>query len=136
LNFGALGKPPAENTRSGWFDIGLVLFQRNKYSEAAEYFQKGAKRHDPDALFRLAFMLRHGFPGVPQQLDKAIELYTMAADLGHAEAQSNLGVLFAKGVGVPKDQKRAKELYHKAAMAGEAVAQCNLAHTKLRSGSA
>jgi TPR repeat protein len=126
LNFDALGKPPATSTRSGWFDIGLVLFQQRKFVEAAQYFQKGADRNDPDALCRMAFMFRHGFPGVPQQIPKAIKLYTLAADLGQSEAQSNLGTLYAKGIGVPQDKERAKELYYKAAMQGEKVAQSNM----------
>jgi TPR repeat protein len=63
---------------------------------------------------------------VPEDLDKATELYQKAADRGNAGAQFNLGLLYEKGEGVPKDLGRAAELYQKAADQGNANAQYNL----------
>ncbi len=45
------------------------------------------------------------------------------ADSGDAEAQSNLGLKYAKGEGVPKDAAKAAEWYQKAAAQGHATAQ-------------
>jgi TPR repeat protein len=52
---------------------------------------------------------------------------TQSADEGSAEAQANLGSLYARGEGVPQDYKRAVELYQKAADKGYAPAQTALA---------
>jgi TPR repeat protein len=41
--------------------------------------------------------------GVAQNYDEAAKWYRLAADQGHAEAQNNLGSLYANGRGVPRD---------------------------------
>jgi hypothetical protein len=64
--------------------------------------------------------------GVPQDLQKAAELYQEAADQGHALAQYNLGVLYVTGQGVPQALQKAAELFQKAADQGDADAQYNL----------
>ena len=48
------------------------------------------------------------------------------ADLGDADAQANLGWMYANGTGVPRDASKAVELYQKAAAQGNAGAQANL----------
>jgi hypothetical protein len=48
------------------------------------------------------------------------------AEQGDAEAQNNLGVLYASGRGVAKDDKQAAFWFRKAADQGEAMAQFNL----------
>ena len=45
---------------------------------------------------------------------------------GHADAQYNLGVMYANGSGVPKDEVKAVEWYRKAAQQGHAHAQSKL----------
>ena len=49
-----------------------------------------------------------------------------AAEQGHADAQSNLGLMYAMGWGVPKDDVQAVAWYRKAAEQGNADAQSNL----------
>ncbi|MDH4328118.1 MAG: sel1 repeat family protein [Nitrospira sp.] len=56
----------------------------------------------------------------------AKDLETQAAE-GNAEAQNNLGGLYAEGKGVPKDYVQARQWYEKAAAQGHALAQNNLA---------
>jgi len=56
----------------------------------------------------------------------AKDLETQAAE-GNAEAQNNLGALYAEGKGVPKDYVQARQWYEKAAAQGHALAQNNLA---------
>lgn len=46
---------------------------------------------------------------------RTVELYTSAADQGHAVAQFNLGCMYKHGQGVDKDEKHAVELYTLAA---------------------
>ncbi|MDZ4733241.1 MAG: tetratricopeptide repeat protein [Nitrospirota bacterium] len=49
------------------------------------------------------------------------------ATQGVAEAQTNLGMLYANGHGVPQDYSQARQWYEKAAAQGHALAQNNLA---------
>lgn len=56
----------------------------------------------------------------------AKDLETQAA-AGNAEAQNNLGALYAEGKGVTKDYVQARQWYEKAAAQGHALAQNNLA---------
>jgi TPR repeat protein len=56
----------------------------------------------------------------------ALELFTKAADQGHAQAQYNLGVMYENGQGVEQDFKEAVKWYQKAADQGLAYAQYNL----------
>jgi TPR repeat protein len=51
----------------------------------------------------------------------------LAAEQGHARAQFNLGVTYAKGRGVPQDDKQAVKWFRLAADQGHAKAQYNLA---------
>ena len=46
-----------------------------------------------------------------------------AAEQGDTEAQFNLGVMYAKGIGVPQDYAQAVQWYRKAAEQGEIEAQ-------------
>jgi uncharacterized protein len=48
------------------------------------------------------------------------------AEQGHASAQHNLGVLYAKGQGVPQDYATARQWWEKAALQGHANSQVDL----------
>ena len=56
----------------------------------------------------------------------ALREWQPVAEQGDANAQYNLGLLYALGQGVPQDFKRAAEWYEKAARQGVAAAQYNL----------
>ena len=64
--------------------------------------------------------------GVAQDLEKAFDLYQLAANQGFAPAQHNLGLMYEQGRGVAQDLKKAFELYQLAANQGFAPAQYNL----------
>ena len=64
----------------------------------------------------------YGF-GVTQDMQKAVEWYTKAAEQGLAAAQYNLGVFYEKGYCVEKDLQKAIEWYTKAAEQGDEDAQ-------------
>ena len=53
------------------------------------------------------------------------------AEKGVPQAQYNLGLLYARGLGVPKDPAKAAELYQQASNYGIVQAQYNLAHCYL-----
>ena len=56
----------------------------------------------------------------------ALHEWQALAEQGHADAQYNLGLLYAKGQGVSKDDAQAQQWYEKAAAQGHADAQVNL----------
>ena len=56
----------------------------------------------------------------------AFKLYSKVAEQGDADAQFNLGVMYANGEGVAEDDKQAVYWYTKAAEQGIASAQFNL----------
>ena len=58
---------------------------------------------------------------------KDLKTMQTQASQGDAEAQTNLGGLYAKGKGVPQDYAQARAWYEKAAAQGHALAQNNLA---------
>jgi len=56
----------------------------------------------------------------------ALKFWQPLAEQGYAQAQSNLGFMYAKGKGVPQDHKTAVKWYTLAAEQGNAKAQSNL----------
>jgi TPR repeat protein len=51
--------------------------------------------------------------------DRAVKLYSQAADMGNTKAMVNLGFCYEGGGGVVRDEKRAFELFDKAALSGD-----------------
>jgi len=64
--------------------------------------------------------------GVPQDQKQAAYWYQLAAEKGHAEAQYNLGRLYATGKGVAHDEEQAARWVRAAASQGYAPAQARL----------
>ena len=56
-----------------------------------------------------------------------LKAFQSLAAQGNAEAQNNLGQLYANGRGVPRDYTKARSWYEKAAAQGNAWAQAQLA---------
>jgi uncharacterized protein len=52
--------------------------------------------------------------------------YTIAANAGHGDALSDLGIAYALGLGAVKDYQKAFDLLNKSALAGSAVGMQNL----------
>ncbi len=61
--------------------------------------------------------------GVPENPTEAVQWWKQAAEQGVAEAQNNLGSMYAEGIGVPKDPTKAVKWYKRAAEQGYAGAQ-------------
>ena len=57
---------------------------------------------------------------------QAVYWFHQAAKQGHAGAQFNLGVIYAKGQGIPQDNQQATHWFHLAAKQGHSGAQFNL----------
>jgi TPR repeat protein len=78
-----------------------------------------------DDKFNLAVCYENG-NGVAVDLEKAIELYTLAANQGNADAQYNLALCYNNGEGVDMNLEKAIEFYILAANQGDACAQNSL----------
>ena len=86
---------------------------------------------DPKAQCLLADMYQYG-RGVPQDLEKAIELLSKSAQNHHPEAQSKIAVMYLDGYGVAQDFKEAVKLMFRAANQGYVIAQNNMAVVSFR----
>jgi hypothetical protein len=64
--------------------------------------------------------------GVAQDYSAAMKWYRMAADLGDADAQYNLGLMYEIVLRVPQSDVITVQLWHKAAEQGHTKAQCLL----------
>ena len=59
---------------------------------------------------------------------QALQCFSSAADLGHAEAQNKVGLYFYNGRSVAQDYARAAECFQRAAASGDASGAYNLAY--------
>lgn len=73
-------------------------------------------------------MYLNGLNGLSPDDTEALKWFRLAADQGHAQAQANLGYMYANGRAVPRDLAQAAFWYRKAIAEGIANAQNNLAN--------
>ncbi len=134
----------------GFMVVGCSVFEPSPSSEGIqrgyEYLNSGQHRRayrvfdsladdgNASAQFALGYMYEKGliYPGYglfTQEPDygQAASWYRKAAKQGLATAQSNLGRMYAGGIGVARDDAEAAGWYRKAAVQGLPVAQYNLA---------
>ena len=86
------------------------------------------------AFNQLASYYADGTYGMPQDWEKANELYRKAGELGYAGAYFNLGNSYFAGRGVEIDKKKAKHYYELAAMKGDVDARAKLGVIEYQSG--
>ena len=87
----------------------------------------GLRGRSPPRVLRPSHVPLHASgEGVTQDIAEAIRYYNLAADQGHAGAQSNLGVVYANGIGVAQDYAAAVKFFKLAAAQGHTDAQSNL----------
>ncbi|KAL7527372.1 hypothetical protein ACHAXR_001921 [Thalassiosira sp. AJA248-18] len=90
-----------------------------------ERLKKRVEAGDVNAMHNLGKQHSRG-NGVPQDYNKALELYHRAAKLGCARSHCNIASVYRKGEGVEKDIKKAKYHEELGAMGGDMVARYNL----------
>ena len=90
--------------------------------ELVEEIMKRVAANDPASIFMLAGNYHQGLNGFQQDLEKAVELYVRAADLGNNKAHNQLGGIYREG----GDMKKAKFHLEIVAMAGDEVARFNI----------
>jgi TPR repeat protein len=87
--------------------------QEKDTKEAANWFDKAAKKNHHEALFHLGVMYERG-RGVAKSVDEAARLYRKAADAGNVDAMYTLSLMYQTGRGVPRDPIQAEFWYQKA----------------------
>jgi len=75
-----------------------------------------------------------GVYGFPQDMDRALELWHRAGELGHPIAYNNIGNAYEYGRGVERDIKKAVHYWEVAAMGGHEMARHNLGNNEIRAG--
>ena len=102
--------------------------------EILERIKKRVVADDAVAIHQLGCLYSFGSRGLPQDVDKAMELWHRAGELGCAEAHYNIAVTYDHGEGVEMDMKKAKHYYELAAMGGNVFARHFLGALELNSG--
>ena len=97
-------------------------WEREYWEAAVAPCMTAAKHGSAIAQSNLGWMYAKGNT-LRQDVAKAAELITKAADQEYARAQYYLGLLYATGTGVPEDARMSAELITKAAEQGYAEAQ-------------
>merc|ERR1719183_717581 len=86
------------------------------------------------AFATLAGHYSAGELGLPQDYQKANELYLKAGELGCADGYYNLGNSYYNGYGVEVDKKKAKYYYELASIGGDVKARHNIGCLEGNSG--
>ena len=94
--------------------------------QALKLLQTRVEKKDPDAMKYLGDQYMRGLRGLEEDVSRAVELWTEAADLGSAAACYQLGVAFITGKGVENNVERGVRFFEEAAMLGHPNARHNL----------
>jgi tetratricopeptide (TPR) repeat protein len=89
---------------------------------------------DSMAIHTLGCKHSVGNMGLPQDYNKAVELWLRAGELGCVEAYCNVGNAYYTGRGVESDAKKANHYWELAAMRGVVDARYNLGVNEERAG--
>ena len=110
--------------------VGLCPFCRTPTPDSEKEMIKRLKKRveggDATAMYILGSCYSEGSRGLPQDHDKAMELWHRAGELGHAGACYNIGNAYYIDEGVERDEKKANHYYELAAMGGHVKARHNL----------
>ena len=88
--------------------IGLLLYNKNQYESAAEWYRKWSEKGNPTALNNLGTCYELG-NGVQQNITKAYEVYEEAAKKRNSQAMSNLGYIWYKKGKASNSQEQLEE---------------------------
>lgn len=98
------------------------------YPQGIKLLKRAIKEGGRASAFHNLGTLYHRGQGVQQDLQKAVELYTRAAELNFVEAQLTLARCYEDGIGVAKNIAEAKRWYEAAARDGHPDARQRLRH--------
>jgi TPR repeat protein len=114
---GAYRKAVDKGSSSAMVELGVLLANgtdvAKDQAQARELFRRAAEAGNPRGVINLAALSENGGPPVDPVQARA--LLARAAETNSAEAQFQLGLMDANGVGGPKDDVAARALFEKAA---------------------
>ena len=99
---------------------------RTSSEELIERTRKRVEMGDAEAIYILGYDYAEGIAGLTQDMDKALELWHRATEIGHAASYCSIGYAYHNGRGVERDEKKATHYYELAAMGGDETARHNL----------
>ena len=91
-------------------------------AQARKLFERAAAAGNPRGVTRLTALAGGGAAGPPTDPAEARAMLMKAAEANSAEAQFQLGVMYAEGTGGPKDDVAARAMFEKAAAQNHAEA--------------
>ena len=106
----------------------------NTHDEEVQRCTKRMEAGDADAFGCMGTLYLLGGYGLPQDIDKGLELTERAAELGSAGAHYNLADLYFAGQHVPRNAKNELSHNQQAAMRGHIGARHNLGCGEMKSG--
>ena len=118
--------------------VGLCPFCRipapTSEEEATKSVKKRIEVEDARAIYDIGLHYYRGTNGFEQNLNKALELWHQAGELGFAEAYYNIGCAYDNGRSLEVDKKKAKHYLELAAMGGDTKARHNLGVMEAQAG--
>ncbi|EJK55204.1 hypothetical protein THAOC_25083, partial [Thalassiosira oceanica] len=108
--------------------------KKNKKKDMLSMVMARVKKKDPAAIIYLGKKVALGELGLQKDIQKAVVLFTDAAELGSIQALYNMGVAYYNGMGVQENREKAYEFHTKAAMQGHAASRYNLGCYEGRKG--
>ena len=119
--------------------VGLCPFCRTPTPSTDEELLKQCKKRveigDAHAMYNLGCCYAVGLYGMPQNVEKALEIWRRAGQLGHAKSYYSIGTAYDDGNGVERDEKKARHYWELAAMGGVVEARYNLGVYEWRASS-
>ncbi|EJK47378.1 hypothetical protein THAOC_33904 [Thalassiosira oceanica] len=92
-------------------------------ASALVMIQKRVCKRDAEAIYHLGTKHFHGQLGLTNDVPRAVEMWTEAAELGSVEAHFMLGVAYYYGDGVEEDKPRGIQHWQEAAMKGHVISR-------------
>jgi len=96
--------------------------------DVIQYYQYSAEKGSVDAQLTLGQLNFHGARGLPQDPQAALSYYRRAAEAGEAAAHSQIGHMYAQGIGVEQDNATALKHFQLGAAKGHPASQNGLGY--------
>lgn len=105
---------------------GLALYEKKKFSEAADLVEKAAKLGEAEAQNLLAYMYYNG-TGIEKNYQSAFKWSLQAANQGVVPSQRLVGYMYQKGHGTEKNIEKSISWFEKAAEQNDLISLSGLA---------
>jgi len=102
--------------------------KRGADDDVLQYYEHSALKGSVDAQLTLGHLHFHGARGLPADVDKAFHFYSKAAAAAEPAAFSQLGHMYAQGIGVKQDNLTALEYFRKGAAKDHPASQNGLGY--------